>query len=460
MKSIGDLIEERADLVTQQRELLDGAEQRSGGLTTSERQAYDHRDAEIRGLELMIDESRWSEEPAGGGPSPDGEYRSRRPRRSSRALSDDQEGALRIVEKRSAGLDSESGDRLVDLIERDRSGSDSRYLQAVADPAYRSAFAKRIARPDVAHLEFTEDEARAVSAVAEVMSDRRAMSVGSDTGGGFAVPYELDPTIWLRSDGAINPLRQLADSITIDHASEWRGITSEGVEAHFVPEATEASDDSPVLEQPVVKPERAQAFVPYSTELADDWDGLVSELGRLFADAKDVLEAEKFLTGSGEDEPEGLLTGLAEGSFVKSATKEKVVAGDVYALQEALPPRFQPNASWLSSLAVANQIYRFWSPKGEEPPLFNPERTQLLGKPWDEVSGLSSKTTTTAEEVLVNGDIHAGFKIVDRIGLVVEVVQHLFGANQRPTGQRGLYARWRVGSGVMIDNAIRVLQVK
>jgi hypothetical protein len=30
--------------------------------------------------------------------------------------------------------------------------------------------------------------------------------------------------------------------------------------------------------------------------------------------------------------------------------------------------------------------------------------------------------------------------ILDRVGLTVEVLPHLLGANRRPTGERGLYA--------------------
>ena len=41
--------------------------------------------------------------------------------------------------------------------------------------------------------------------------------------------------------------------------------------------------------------------------------------------------------------------------------------------------------------------------------------------------------------------------------MMVDVVPHLFGANRRPTGQRGLYAMWRNNSKVLVDNAFRVL---
>jgi HK97 family phage major capsid protein len=68
-------------------------------------------------------------------------------------------------------------------------------------------------------------------------------------------------------------------------------------------------------------------------------------------------------------------------------------------------------------------------------------------------------TVATNNLIAVYGDIAAAYTIVDRIGLVVELVQHLFGANRRPTGERGLFAIWRVGAVVTNANAARALRV-
>ena len=47
--------------------------------------------------------------------------------------------------------------------------------------------------------------------------------------------------------------------------------------------------------------------------------------------------------------------------------------------------------------------------------------------------------------------------IVDRVD---QLVPHLFGtARNYPTGQRGLYAYWRVGAGVLTWEAFRTLKV-
>ena len=87
------------------------------------------------------------------------------------------------------------------------------------------------------------------------------------------------------------------------------GVASDGITAAFETEATEVADGAPTLEQPVVNLEKAHVFVPFSIEVGQDWATLQSELARLFADAKDVLEADKFTNGTAAPEPVGLITG-------------------------------------------------------------------------------------------------------------------------------------------------------
>jgi len=44
-------------------------------------------------------------------------------------------------------------------------------------------------------------------------------------------------------------------------------------------------------------------------------------------------------------------------------------------------------------------------------------------------------------------------------GTVFELVPHVFGASQRPTGSRGLFAQWRFVSKVIDVDAFRSLSV-
>lgn len=74
------------------------------------------------------------------------------------------------------------------------------------------------------------------------------------------------------------------------------------------------------------------------------------------------------------------------------------------------------------------------------------------------VGGAINAAATANNYVLLYGDF-TNFVIVDRIGTTLELVPHLFGANQRPTGQRGALLWFRTGSDVVVPNAFRLLDV-
>jgi HK97 family phage major capsid protein len=64
---------------------------------------------------------------------------------------------------------------------------------------------------------------------------------------------------------------------------------------------------------------------------------------------------------------------------------------------------------------------------------------------------------TAASKIMIFGDFRY-FLIVDRIGMQVELVPHIFGAtNQRPIGARGILALWRNTSKVLSAAAFKTL---
>lgn len=333
--------------------------------------------------------------------------------------------------------------QLLETVDRDHGNLAERVLQC-GSPDYNRAFASYLAgRPLVG------DEAR-------------ALSVGTNSEGGFAVPVFLDPTIILTSDGSVNPLRQIARVETIT-TKEWQGVTSSGVTASYAAEADEASDDAPTLARGgPVTPERAHVFVPFSYEVEQDWGQLSAELTRLIQESKDDLEADKFVTGagSGSDEPEGVVAGLAGSSKFESATANTFAAEDVYELDNKLPERFRPRARFLANKVIYNDVRQFASSDGHDlwvrlgeglPPT-------ILGYPAHESSAMDSDSTADLDEILLLGDFRH-FLIVDRVGMSVELVPHVFGSSQRPTGEKGVYAFWRNSSAILADEAFQLLQV-
>jgi HK97 family phage major capsid protein len=391
---------------------------------------------------------------------------------------------LRAINQHQNSLSAKAGDRLEALVrdaeERDVHGVGGRYLAAVANPDYERAFWRLLQDPQHAHLELTQEEHQAVKQVRQIQRERdflegvrgaqRAMSL-TTTSGGFAVPFVLDPTVILTSDGAINPYRAIASvaSISVD---EWRGVSSAGVTAAFQAEAAAVTDASPTLAQPTVSTEMARAFVPFSIEIGMDWASFASEMAKLFSDAKDVLEATKFAIGSGTNEPFGVITG-ATTVFTASNTNSLVVA-DIYGVHNALGPRFRGRATWTLNNTVADRIRQLDTAGGSNLWVQNLQLrsaaaavtltdgrmgADLLGKAAYEASAQSG-AFTTGQKIAVVGD-YTKFKIVDRIGMSIELIPHLFGPaqGQLPTGQRGYFSYWRTGAKVLDANAFRVLKL-
>jgi HK97 family phage major capsid protein len=257
--------------------------------------------------------------------------------------------ALRTIERVSDQMDDAAAERAERLVRRDDvRGTMGRYLTAAGAEAYRSAFWKIAADPTHGHLRFSAEEVEAVRAVSAIQAERN-MNITTGSAGGFALPVTIDPSIMLSSAGALNPVRRIARSISVE-ANGWRGVSSDGVTVSYSAEAAAMVDGSPVLAQPLIKCQRWTAFVPYSWELAGDWQGLETELVRLIADGRDVNDSTAFYSGGGTaaNPPNGVLHDLAIGgtaySLLTTGTAA-LAAGDIWALKEAVPARFAAKGS-------------------------------------------------------------------------------------------------------------------
>tara|TARA_Y100000034_G_scaffold82574_1_gene98920 strand:+ start:189 stop:1574 length:1386 start_codon:yes stop_codon:yes gene_type:complete len=354
-------------------------------------------------------------------------------------------------------LDAETSIDDVDSHGREKAERLARRHAAVAEhiivsgkPAYRDAFGKYLA----GQSELWTDEERA--AVREV----RAASL-TDASGGFKIPFLLDPTIVLSNDGSSNPFRQISRVVT-GTSDVWNGVTSAGVTASFDAEAAEVSDDAPTLAQPSITARTARAFVPYSFEIGEDWPSMQSDITMMFVDAKDRLEESVFATGAaGSNQPIGVITALDSNTNVEVSmtTNSSIALADVYACPENLGARWRANASWVMNLNLINDIRQL----GANDHNFTVDLTaagipQLLGRPLYESTTVSGTLDTATNNSIVFGDFR-NYVIYDRIGMSVEQIPNLFHTTtNRPSGQRGVLAHWRVGADSIIDTAFVLLQ--
>jgi HK97 family phage major capsid protein len=333
---------------------------------------------------------------------------------------------------------------LLDSAQEEQPGATARHFLTTGGPVYRRAFWKQMTGSPLAGEE------------------QRALSLAG-SGGGFAIPFALDPSVIPTSNSVVNPARALARLVTISGANTWQGVTSPAITASYAAEVTEASDNSTTLVQPSVTVNKAQAFVPFSIEISEDWPALEAEFGRLLQDSKDDLEGVQFVTGVGTTVfPQGFVTGTTATSA--AVTGLTINAANVYALEAALAPRFRPRESFVANRGIYNVVRTIDTAGGAALWLYmaqglvtqapTPGNTgaTLLGRGAWEASGMQA-TVVNATKIMIVGDF-SYFLIVDRIGMTVELVPHIFGAVSRfPIGQRGLYAYWRNSSKVLSASA-------
>lgn len=358
--------------------------------------------------------------------------------------------ALTAVES-IRNADDKALDAAVSTMERfdDARGTIALRFLATGSEAYRSAWGKLVSGRSWA---LDTEERAAVE---------RAASL-TDASGGYAVPFLLDPTVILTNDGTTNPFRQIARTVR-GVSDKWNGVSSAGVTASWDGEAAEVSDDAPTLAQPSIPAHKAQAFIPFSDEIAQDWAALGEEMRALLADAKDRLEGAAFATGTGSSQPTGIVTALVAGSrTTATSTSNALVVADLYSVMEAVGPRFRGRASWAMNIAILNDIRQLATANNYHAftvDLTSGGPSQLLGRPVYESSDMDGTYGSGENYAAVFGDF-SSYVIYDRVGMSVELIPHLFATqNNRPSGQRGFYAHWRVGADSVNDSAFTVLNI-
>jgi HK97 family phage major capsid protein/HK97 family phage prohead protease len=380
------------------------------------------------------------------------EYRalSSSPEQEKAALKD---GAKRAIEVAKFGHPNADENKnkveLEKLLEQDESGDFSRHLLGTGSPVYTRAIAKLFAGKML-----STEESRAIA------------TVGTTTTGGYNVPFTLDPTLILTSDGSVNPLRSMARVERLTQGNTWKGVTTAGVTISRGPaELQPVTPTDVTFGQPEATVQPVKVEIQYSIEADEDWPRLQTELARILNEAKDDEEAESFVNGVGTTVyPEGVAYGLDASSDV-GTTGDGLDVEDLFRLEGALPARYQARAQFLAHRAIYASIRQFstGATSGEgsvwQRGLQAGDPAQLLGYPAQSISTMESDATADGERIMLFGDFAAGFLILDKVGMTIEIDPHVRDGNGKWIGARAMLAHYRNTSLVLNDNALRALVV-
>lgn len=295
--------------------------------------------------------------------------------------------------------------------------------------------------------------------------ERTAMSVGSNTNGGYLLPTHLDPTLILTNSGSSNVIRSMARVVTLNNGETiWHGVTTAGVTASWDGELAEVSDDTPTLGSVSIGTNVAQAFVQGTIAAFQDISNLTSDVMTLFGDARDRLEGAAHATGLGaSNQPKGIFTACnaSTGVQVTSTTAATIGEVDIHALYRAVPVRWRNKARFLANPLYTLAVKRLGTAVSSSysGDLTQPVSERWIGRPVVESDDAPTTQTTTAlDNEIIFGDF-SNYVIVDKPGgMSVEYIPHLFNTNANlPDGRRGYFAYWRTGADASNLAAFRML---
>jgi HK97 family phage major capsid protein len=326
-------------------------------------------------------------------------------------------------------------------------------ILVTGSPIYRRAFNKAIVG-----IPLSPEETRAA-----------ALAVtGTTTTGGWMVPYVFDPTLIPIGAAVTNPFRAHCRVEQLVGGNAWTAVSSTAVVAIYEAEAAAATEAGPTIGRPTMTAQRASTFISLSTETLQDRPGLPGELAVLIQEGKDVLEEAQYAGGTGGTVyPFGM---FYTGAFTNldSITDNVTAVADIYAIEAALPMRYRRNAKWFMSRATLHKWQAFETVFGT---YFGGQNYAYAGTPVDSSNGDTGvrllgypiievpSAPHGAANFTTDGVIHTVFGdpktyvIVDRVGMNIEVIPHLFDGAGKPKGQRGIFAMWRNTARPIIDGS-------
>lgn len=321
--------------------------------------------------------------------------------------------------------------------------------------AYKSAFFKVLRKGSLDALEDAE---------------RKAMSAGSDSDGGYLLPT---PTVGrvVQRIYELSPLRQIASVMTIS-GGELEGIADTGeADAGWTSEIGSRGDtNTPQVQKYKIVAEEMYAQPKVTQKLLDDAAvDVESWLAAKVADKFARKEGNAFCVGDGVGKPRGFAAypTAATGDDTRAwGTIEHVKTGANGGFASSNPadvlfdligkfrPEYLQNASWVTRREAITSIRKLKESTTNaymwQPSLQAGQPDRLLGYPIVSAQDLAALATDSLS--MWFGDFREGYQIVDRIGL--RTLRDPFTA--KPYVR--FYTTKRVGGGVVNFEAIKALK--
>lgn len=294
---------------------------------------------------------------------------------------------------------------------------------------------------------------------------RNALSVGTDSKGGYTVPDEFERQL-IQALEENNIFRQIAHVIHTTSGTHAIPIASDSGEAAWVDEGGTITDADPAFAQATLKAFKMGTLVKVSNELLNDsaFDiaaYIMERIGKRFANA----EEKAFLIGTGESDtpgtpsqPTGILTSLS--GDVTTDAYTSLDFDDVFALYYKLAEPYRRNATFVTSESVMLKLMTLKDGESQyiwKPSLEIGKPDTILGRPVltsQYMPTLAGTTADKSKKVVLFGDF-GYYWIADRGSRTLQRLNELYAVND----QVGFIGTQRVDGKLILTDAMKCLKM-
>ena len=293
-----------------------------------------------------------------------------------------------------------------------------------------------------------------------------SLNKGAADQGGYLAPTEWDRTITDKLV-QVSPMRALATVQTISTASFSKLFNQKGTVSGWVGEAAARPDTAtPTFGTLTYTTGEIYANPSATQQMLDDAEvDLESWLAREVEQEFAYQEGLAFLSGTGVNRPNGLLTYITGGAnaavhpygaitTVNSGAAAALTTDGILSLIYALPSEFTGNARFAMNRATQAAVRKLKDGQGNyiwQPSYVAGQPSTVAGFAVTEVAGMPD--IAAAAKPIVFGDFKQGYLIVDRMG--VRVIRD----NLTNKPYVSFYTTKRVGGGLLNPQVLKALNV-
>ncbi len=297
--------------------------------------------------------------------------------------------------------------------------------------------------------------------------ETKALSITSDTDGGYLVPDETEKAV-MTSLKDVSPIRAIAGNRQVSGTVYKKPFSISGPGTGWVGEtAARPETTSPSLAELSFPTMELYAMPAATSNLLDDSavnidEWIAEEVQTAFAEQ----ETAAFVNGDGVNKPRGFLdyTAVAESSwswgnmgYLATGVDGDFAASDpsdtLIDLIYTVKSSYRANSKWVLSRSTQAEIRKIKDADGNyiwQPANRPGEQPSLLGYPVTEVEDMPAIGSDSLS--IAFGDFNRGYLIVDRLGL--RVLRDPYSSKPYVL----FYTTKRVGGGVQDFDAIKFLK--